>query len=104
MRRILVESARRKSRQKRGGGLERIPIDDLDVATRTDDVSVLRVDEVLEELELKDPICASLVKLRFFAGLTVKQAADALGISSSTADTDWAYARAWLRIAMGLDE
>jgi RNA polymerase sigma factor (sigma-70 family) len=96
MRRILVESARRKSRLKRGGNLEQQPIDDQAIAAPEIDLDLLALDAALDKLAAQDPRKADLVKLRYFAGLTQQQAADALGIGISTADRDWAYARAWL--------
>jgi RNA polymerase sigma factor (sigma-70 family) len=96
MRRILVESARRKSRLKRGGDLEREPIDDAAIAAPEIDLDLIALDAALDKLAAQDPRKAELVKLRYFAGLTQQQAADALGIGISTADRDWAYARAWL--------
>jgi RNA polymerase sigma factor (TIGR02999 family) len=96
MRRILVENARRKSRIKRGGSLERVDLDaiELTVGQRSDEL--LALDESLTELSAKHPQKAQLVQLRYFAGLTIEQAAEALDISRSTADRHWAYARAWL--------
>ena len=96
MRRLLVESARRKQRQKRGGGLERQPLLEDQIAAPEVDGDLLALDAALEKLEQKDPRKAALVKLRYFAGLTQQQAAETLGIGISTADRDWAYARAWL--------
>ncbi len=96
MRRILVDEFRRKSRQKRGGGWERVNLDDLTVAEESDSDDVLFVDETLTKLEEQDPLCAQLVKLRFFAGMSNKQAALALGVSERTAVRNWTYARAWL--------
>jgi RNA polymerase sigma factor (TIGR02999 family) len=96
MRRILVEAARRKSREKRGGDRERVDLDGLAVAApeRSDDL--LALDEALAQLAATDPQAAELVKLRYFAGLTVPQAAAALGVAPRTADFLWAYAKAWL--------
>jgi RNA polymerase sigma factor (TIGR02999 family) len=96
MRRILVENARRKRRLKHGGGLQRVELDDelLAVAEPADDV--LAVQEALDELAERDPQTAELVKLHFFAGLTMEQAAELLQISPRTAYRNWAYARAWL--------
>jgi RNA polymerase sigma factor (TIGR02999 family) len=96
MRRILVDHARRKGARKRGGAGGR---QDLDLATfaapeRPDDL--LALDEALEHLERSEPQVAELVKLRYFAGFTIPQAAEALGVSPRTADAWWAYARAWL--------
>ena len=96
MRRILIDSARRKEAQKRGAGLQRVNLDDVDVAAKADDTTLLRLDEALEKLAREDPPSAELVKLRFFAGLTTEQAAAALGISERTARRYWVFARAWL--------
>jgi RNA polymerase sigma factor (TIGR02999 family) len=96
MRRILVDNARRKSRPKHGGHLQRVAIEQVDVATQSDEGTVLAVNEALAELETHDPLCASLVKLRYFAGLRNDQAARLLGLSERTATRNWAYARAWL--------
>ena len=95
MRRILIDNARRKRSQKRGGGLRRQPLEA--VADPTPDDDLLALDEALEKLAAQDPIKARLVELRYFAGLTGEQAAEVLGISPSTADRHWVYARAWLR-------
>jgi RNA polymerase sigma factor (TIGR02999 family) len=96
MRRILVENARRKQSRKGGGGLVRKGLDDVHLAAPEPCEDLLALDEALNKLAQKHPIKAELVKLRHFAGLTVEQAAQALGISSTTADRYWAYARAWL--------
>ena len=96
MRRILIDSARRKEAKKRGGGLQRVNLDDVDVAAKADDNTLLRLDEALEKLAKEDPPSAELVKLRFFAGLTTEQAAAALGISERTARRYWVFARASL--------
>jgi RNA polymerase sigma factor (TIGR02999 family) len=95
MRRILVDTARRKRAQKRGASLERQPLDAL--AAPEIDVEVEALDEALQKLAAADPIKARLVELRYFAGLTSEQAAKVLDISPSTADRHWTYARAWLR-------
>ena len=99
MRRILVENARRKNAEKRGGGLRRIDLDDVDPASepagdRADDL--LALDEALDPPRPRGPRKAELVKLRYFAGLSVEEAAGALGISRATAARYWAYARSWL--------
>jgi len=104
MRRILVENARRKAAIKAGAGRERVELDEAELAIGGSRLDLLALDEALSALEAKDKRKADLVKLRFFAGLTVEQAAQALGISTSTADNDWAYARGWLRLAMLGDE
>ncbi len=96
MRRILIENARRKQRQKRGGGYQRIDIEDSDVATEGPSTDVIALDEALAKLAEEDPIKADLVKLRYFAGLTIEQAAKILEISQATAERYWSYARAFL--------
>jgi RNA polymerase sigma factor (TIGR02999 family) len=96
MRRILIESARRKQRVKHGGELHRIP---LEIASPFKDESpdeLLRIDEAISKLAGEDPAAADLVKLRYFAGLSVEEAAAALGIARSSAYEHWTYARAWL--------
>jgi RNA polymerase sigma factor (TIGR02999 family) len=96
MRRILVEKARRKRSVKHGGERVRIDLEEALVVGDEPREDLLELDEVLEQLAGADPQAAELVKLRFFAGLTGEQAAKVLGISPRTADTIWAYARAWL--------
>jgi RNA polymerase sigma factor (TIGR02999 family) len=96
MRRILVENARRKGRLKRGGDLRRIDVQLNEPAALGPDPDILAVDEALDELAREHPENAKLVKLRYFAGMTVAEAAAALGISTATADRQWRYARAWL--------
>jgi RNA polymerase sigma factor (TIGR02999 family) len=96
MRRILVENARRKRSRKHGGGLERHDAEDVSLAAPELGEDLLALDEALNKLAEKDPVKAELVKLRHFAGLTVEEAAGALGISATTANRYWAYARAWL--------
>jgi RNA polymerase sigma factor (sigma-70 family) len=96
MQRILIENARRKQRQKRGGGRERVDVDQIELAEPLASDQLLALDEALTELARRDPPAAELVRLRFFAGLTQQQAADLLGVSRRTADRTWAYARAWL--------
>jgi RNA polymerase sigma factor (TIGR02999 family) len=95
MRRILIDNARRKQAQKRGGGLQRQDLEG--VPAPEPDENLLALDEALEKLATQDPFKARLVELRYFAGLTGEQAAVVLGISPTTADRHWAYARAWLR-------
>src|SRR5262249_32383050 len=96
MRRILIENARRKQRLCHGGAWQRVELrEDLASAEGTPE-EVLAVDEALEQLAARDPGTAKLVKLVYFAGLTMEQAAETLGISTRTAYRDWAYARAWL--------
>lgn len=96
MRRILIDRARARKRQKRGGAHKRIEL--ITATLAVDDVSVelLDLDTALTKLAAEDPVKVELVKLRFFAGMTVREAAEFLGISTTTADRYWAYARAWL--------
>ncbi len=98
MRRILVEQARRKSSLKAGGKHQRVCLSGVDPEIDGPNLDLLALNEALEKLEGKDPRKAQLVKLRFFAGLTNQQAAEALGVAASTADADWAYAKCWLRV------
>jgi RNA polymerase sigma factor (TIGR02999 family) len=101
MRRILIDRARHKQARKAGGELRRVDLADADPAAEEPAIDLLALDEALQKLERKDKRKADLVKLRFFAGLTAAQAAEALGISTGTADNDWFYARSWLRLEMG---
>ena len=104
MRRILVENARRKHSLKGGGGRQREGLDGVElpaVAGSAAMLDLLALDEALGRLEQAEPRKAELVKLRFFAGLTNDQAAEVLGVSSATAENDWAYAKAWLRLQLG---
>ena len=100
MRRILVDQARRKKSFKAGGGRHRVDLDDVEWSAGSSREDLLALDDALQKLEQIDKIKSELVKLRFFAGLTIPEAAEVLGISSSTADNYWAYARCWLRIEM----
>jgi RNA polymerase sigma factor (TIGR02999 family) len=100
MRRILVERARRKKTQKLGGGWHRIELANVEPAARKSAIDILALNDALERLEAKDARKAALVKLRYFAGLTIEEAAQALGVSTSTVDNDWAYAKSWLRLEM----
>jgi RNA polymerase sigma factor (TIGR02999 family) len=100
MRRILVDRARAKKSIKRGGGQRPVGLDGVDVADEGKPEELLALDEALAKLESVDAVKAELVKLRFFGGLTGDQAALALGVSPSTADNYWAYARAWLRVEL----
>ena len=97
MRRILVENARRKRRQKHGGELCRVELGELDLATTTSDEQLLAIDEALSKLAQEDPQLAELVKLRFFTGFSISEAARIIGISRTSAYEQWSYARAWLR-------
>jgi RNA polymerase sigma factor (TIGR02999 family) len=97
MRRILVENARRKKRRRHGGGRQRQELDPEALAAPVPDEELLALDAALEEFARQEPLKARLVELRYFAGLTGEQAAQVLGISASTADRHWVFARAWLR-------
>ena len=100
MRRILVENARRKSRQKHGGGLRRADVEIADLSAPMPDEELLALDEALTKLAAADPFKAQLIQLRFFAGLSNEAAAEILGVSSVTAKRHWRYARAWLHRAV----
>jgi RNA polymerase sigma factor (TIGR02999 family) len=100
MRRILIENARRKQSEKHGGKLSRRPLDGLDVAAEMAPVDLLALDLALTKLADEDPAKAQLVKLRYFAGLSLEEAAKALGISRATADRHWHYAKVWLYCAL----
>jgi RNA polymerase sigma factor (TIGR02999 family) len=111
MRHILVDNARRKQRGKRGGGRQRVDLEehDMPVAAPADqlvalDEDILALDQALTRLTTEDPAAARVVQLHFFAGLPIEQVAGTLGVSRATAYRQWAYARAWLRRAMGQDE
>ena len=101
MRRILVDNAKRKQSEKRGGQIQRVGLDEDQVVAPNRSIDLIALDEALGELAVHDSRKAELVKLRYFAGLTIRQAADALQISESTADADWAYAKSWLRVRIG---
>lgn len=103
MRRILVEQARRKRTAKGGGGFQQVELDLGAIAEPRQDIDLVALDDALNRLASQDWRKAELVKLRYFAGLTIRQAAAALGIAESTADADWAYAQSWLRVAMSAD-
>lgn len=96
MRRILIDRARQKGSQKRGGGWQRFNLEDVDLAAETDSDVLLILDEALGAYSAQDPIGAELIKLRFFAGVPNHEAAALLGISERTAKRTWAFARAWL--------
>ena len=101
MRRIIIDAARRKKTRKRGGAFRRQPLEAI-AAPEADD-EMLALDEALDRLAVQDPTKARLVELRYFAGLTGEQAAAVLGISPTTADRHWAYARAWLQAEVRRD-
>jgi RNA polymerase sigma factor (TIGR02999 family) len=96
MRRILIENARRKRTLKHGGDRTRVDIDEWRIALPEPREDLLALDEALDKLAAKDPVKAELVKLRYFAGLTINEATKVLGISSTTADRHWKYAKSWL--------
>jgi RNA polymerase sigma factor (TIGR02999 family) len=100
MRRLLIDNARRRRSQRRGGAAKRQSLEGLEAAVPASDDELLAVNEALERLRRLDPPKAELVKLRYFGGLTIPEAAQALGISVTTANRYWAYARAWLHEAL----
>jgi RNA polymerase sigma factor (TIGR02999 family) len=103
MRRILIERARTKGRLKRGGGARREPLEGADAAADVppDPVDLLALSDALDRFEAEHPRRAALVKLRYFAGLTLPEVAALLGVAQSTAEADWTFAKAWLKRAMG---
>ena len=104
MRRILVEDARRKSRVKHGGDLNRVPLEEAaPISVPTPDV-LLALDEALTQFAVEEPAAAKIVELRYFTGLSIEEAADALNISRATANRHWAYAKAWLRCELAPTE
>jgi RNA polymerase sigma factor (TIGR02999 family) len=100
MRRLLIDRARRRQAAKRGGGAEHIDLDSVDIAATAEDTVLLRIDEALEKLAAEDPAAAELVRLRFFVGMKIEEAAETLGISERTAKRYWTFARAWLYDAL----
>lgn len=103
MRRILIDNARRKKRAKYGGGRQKVDLDQAELSINVPSDDLIALDEALEKLANTDKASADLIKLRFFAGLTMEQAANILGIGRRTADRNWAYARAWLYRAINKD-
>ena len=101
MRRILVEQARCKKQVQRGGDFERVPLEIAEPVEESPDEDLVAVDESLARLEAHDPLAASVVKLRYFAGLSMPETAEALGISLRTAERNWTYARTWLHRELG---
>jgi RNA polymerase sigma factor (TIGR02999 family) len=100
MRRILLNQARDKKRQKRGGDRRRLNLDAITIVDNASDDELIALDDALKSLEQENPECAQLVQLRFFTGLTHSEAAAALGLAKRTADRYWSYARAWLYEAL----
>ena len=96
MRRILIDRARSRRALRHGAGQQRLDVDEIEIAAPTEDDQLLEVNEALDRLATKDKGAADLVKLRYFVGMTIPEAAEALGVSEATANRDWAYARAWL--------
>jgi RNA polymerase sigma factor (TIGR02999 family) len=96
MRRILIDQARRKQSLRQGGDWKRQPLGHVEITAPEPSLDILAINDVLERFEKVDPLKARLVKLRYFTGMTIPQVAEALGISATTADRYWAYARAWL--------
>jgi RNA polymerase sigma factor (TIGR02999 family) len=101
MRRILVENARRKSRVKHGGELNRVPLEDAVLVSVPTSETLLALDEALTRFAAEEPVAAKVVELRYFTGLSIDEAAEALGVSRATANRHWAYAKAWLRCELG---
>ena len=100
MRRILIDNARRKRDLRHGGGQQRVDLEKVDLAFTSDDDHLLAVNDALDKLATHSKSEAELVKLRYFVGMTLDEAADALGISARTADNYWAHARAWLSLEL----
>jgi RNA polymerase sigma factor (TIGR02999 family) len=98
MRRILIDQARRKASLKAGGERQRVDLTEAEPEIQGPQLDLLALDEALQRLAVRDARAADLVKLRFFAGLTMPEAAEALGVSLATVENDWAYAKSWLRL------
>lgn len=96
MRRVLVDHARRRNAEKRGGGLHRVTLTNLEIESPDADVDLLALEDALAQLEHESPRLAKLVELRFFVGLSIEEAASTLDVSPATAKRDWSFARAWL--------
>jgi len=96
MRHILIDRARTRLARRHGGGQQRVNIEEVEIAVTSDDDQLLAVNEALDKLAALDKATADLVKLRYFVGMTIEEVAQTLGVSESTANRDWAYARAWL--------
>lgn len=96
MRRILIEQARRKARLKRGGALQRVDVDAVDLAAASPDEKALLIDEALGELETEDPEKARIVVLKFFGGFSNREVAECMGVTERTVERHWSFAKAWL--------
>jgi len=96
MRRILIDNARRKRAMRHGGNQQRVEFDGVEIVAAGDDDELLAINDAVDKLAALNPREAELVKLRYFVGMTLEDAAEVLGISSRTADNDWAHAKAWL--------
>ena len=103
MRRILVEQARRKQREKHGGSRQKLPLDANLIADNSGDEELLAINDALDQLALQDAQAAELVKLRYFSGLSIEEAAQAIGIPRSSAYVQWSFARAALRVLLETD-
>ncbi len=103
MRRILIDHARKRKSEKRGGGMARVPITVVDLATENDPDQILALEEALAQLEHEDPRAAQIVNLRFFAGLSVEETVEATGLSKRTVMREWAFARTRLFELLGDD-
>jgi RNA polymerase sigma factor (TIGR02999 family) len=103
MRRVLIDHARTKKRDKRGGGMRKLTMSGVDVATEENTLDMIALDEALDRLAVLSPRAAKVVELRFFGGLSVQESADVLTISARTVNDDWVTARAWLRREMSED-
>ena len=101
MRRVLVDHARRRDAEKRGGGLQRVTFTNLDLGIPGADVDILALEDALEKLAAESPRLVRLVELRFFAGLSIEEAAAAMELSPATIKRDWSFARAWLLSELG---
>lgn len=104
MRRILIDRARQKASQKRGGHRQRLELESVEPEIIGSEFSVIELDNSIEQLSAIDSRAAAVVKLRFFAGLTVRQVSETLNVSISTVENDWAYARSWLRVQLATND
>ena len=103
MRRILIDNARRKKQVRHGGGQQRVPIEDLEIADDFDPQRLLDINEALDRLAAQDSTKGEVVKLRYFAGLENREVAEVLGVSERTVERSWRFAKAWLLAELGPD-